>query len=206
MNIEDRVRDAYTLVDDCGPTVAPPLRHHARRPARRRALRLAAPLTVAAAVAAGLLVVGVMDTAPGNHPQTPLRSTSAGPAPRRMSPIAMVMRPSRDDQVDIYLCNRLSANPLCQKRTATPAERTAIGRDFQKRPEVLGSTYISMKQALAEAKKRFAHVPGFAATLELGDIPDSFRLTVRRPADAKPIVKAFTGKPGVDVVLARQVG
>lgn len=206
MNIEDRVRDAYTLVDDRGPTVAPPLRHSAHRPARRRLLRLATPLAVAGTVTAGLLVAGVMNTAPGNRTPNPVRSTSASPAPREMSLIAMMMRPSRDDQVKIYLCNRISASPWCQKRAATPAERAAIIGELKKRPEVLRSAYISEKQAYADAKKAFAGNPGFSDTIQLGDIPDSFQVTVRRPADAQSIVNAFTRRPGVDQVVARKVG
>lgn len=206
MNIEDRVRDAYTLIDDRGPTAAPPLRQPVQRPTRRRTLRVAVPLTVAATVTAGLLVAGVMDTAPGHRVQNPANTTSAEPVPRQMSLVAMVMRPSRDDQVVIYLCERASANPGCQKRAATPAERAAIVRDLKKRPEVLASAHISMRQALAEAKKRFADTPGFSDTIRLGDIPEFFRVTVRRPADAHLIVKAFTGRPGVDGVLARQGG
>lgn len=88
----------------------------------------------------------------------------------------------------------------------TPAERAAIVRDLKKRPEVLASAHISTRQALAEAKKRIADTPGFSGTIQLGDIPESFRVTVRRPADAHLIVNAFTGRPGVDQVLTRKGG
>ena len=205
MNIEDRVRDAYTLIDDRGPAIAPPLRHSVRRPTRRRVLRFAAPLTVAATLTAGLLITGVMNSTPGDRPQKSPNS-SAGSDPSGMSPIAMVMQPSRDDQVGIYLCGRMSSTPSCHKQAATLAELAAIVGDLKKHPEVLGSTYVSMKQAIIEAKKRFADMPGFSNTVQLGDIPNSFRVTVRRPADTQSIVKAFTGRPGVDVVLVRRVG
>ncbi|MDN3357323.1 permease-like cell division protein FtsX [Actinomadura sp. DC4] len=202
MNIEDRVRDAYTLIDDLGPAVAPPMRRPVRRPAHRRTAWLAAPLTAAAAVAATVLATGALGTGPRSHtPSTP-HSTSAGPG--GMSMLAMVMRPSRDDQVEIYLCTKLSAERWCHKQDATQAQRSAIASALSERPEVLDSTYISEPQALAEAKKRFADSPGFVDTLQLGDIPDSYRVTVRRPADTRKIVKAFRGRPGVELTLVRQ--
>ncbi|WP_329237772.1 permease-like cell division protein FtsX [Actinoallomurus sp. NBC_01490] len=207
MNIEDRVRDAYTLVDDWGPAVAPPLRRSMRRTARRRMLRLAVPLTAVTTISAGVLIAAVVDTPPGNRMQKPTHSASAGPAPSVMSPIAM-MRPERDDQVQIFLCNfdpnldDPAYKHWCHRRSVTPAQRAAVARDLKKRAEVRDSVYISARQAYARAKKRFAHTE-FGDTLTVSDFPASFTVTVRRPADDEAIVKAFTGKPGVYLVLTR---
>ncbi|GAA4511212.1 hypothetical protein GCM10023191_074990 [Actinoallomurus oryzae] len=206
MNIEDRVRDAYTLVDDWGPAVAPPLRRSVRRTARRRVLRLAVPLTAVATVSAGILVAAAVDTAPSDRTQKPSHSASAGSAPGVMSPIAM-MRPERDDQVQIFLCN-FTANSYdpndhwCHRRSVTPAERAAIARDLKKRADVRDSVYVSPRQAYARAKKRFAHTE-IGDALQVSDFPASFTVTVRRSADDESIVRAFTGKPGVYVVLTR---
>ncbi|WP_460356759.1 permease-like cell division protein FtsX [Actinoallomurus acanthiterrae] len=183
--LEDRVRDAYSMADGWGPAAPPPLR---RRSARRSRLRFAAPLAAAAGVTAVVfLAVGLPHRAPE---ETTPRGTGPLVAPR----------PSGEAQVAIYLCSKISANPSCHRQDATRAQQDAVDAALKKLPQVRRIEHITSAEAYAEAKKQFAGSK-IGDTIRPGDIPTSFRVTLRRPADRQAILKALMGRPGVDQVV-----
>jgi RNA polymerase sigma factor (sigma-70 family) len=159
-----------------------------RRSVRRHRLRFAAPLAAAAGVTAVVfLAVGLPHRA---HDAT---------APRGTGPL-MAPRPSGDAQVAIYLCSRISANPSCHRQDATREQQDAIDAALKKMPEVRRIESITSAEAYAEARRQFAGTK-IGGAIRPGDIPTSFRVTLRRPADAQVVLKALSGRPGVDQVV-----
>ncbi|MCO6009049.1 permease-like cell division protein FtsX [Actinoallomurus purpureus] len=183
--LEDRIRDAYAMADEWGPAVPPPLRH---RTARRRRLRFAAPLAAAAGVTA------VVFLATGLPHGT--RNTTAPPQ-SRPTPTSTQLP---TNQATIYLCAKASLNPSCHHQEATPAQRDAIADALRKTPQVRAVEYVTKAEAFAQAKNSLAGTKRGDA-LRPGDIPASFRVTMRRPADFQAIIKAVMSRPGVDQVV-----
>lgn len=179
--LEDRIRDAYSAADSWGPTVPPPL----RRPARRRWPRLAPPLAAATTVA--LIAAGIAYAVPDDR------------TPRRSVPVTMPR--AADADISIFLCARTSTNPACGRRDATAAQRAAVAQALRELPGVRAVLYESKERAFASFKEQFGK-EGLGRKARPGDIPDSFRVTVRRAADIPVISRAIVARPGVDQVMA----
>lgn len=178
-----------------GAPAAPP----AKRPRRLR--RPVVPLALAATATAGVLLASMVYT---SHNDPAPHGTAAMPG----NVALLAMRQALgSDQVAIYLCSRGRVWPgnNCAHRDATPAQRAAIVRDLKRLSQVLTSTYISQQQAYEDAKRRFARSP-FIYSLDIDGFSAWFRVTVRGPADVQTIVQAFTGRPGVDGVVAGTPG
>ena len=105
-------------------------------------------------------------------------------------------------EVSVYLCNKLSANPACNKTEPSqvgqgpdqgPARVDAAGREGRpRRPR---------QQAYQRAQERFKDTPGFSDTIQLGDIPDSFRVKLKDPKQYAAVVAQMQGRQGVDQVI-----
>ncbi|MCO5997562.1 permease-like cell division protein FtsX [Actinoallomurus rhizosphaericola] len=187
-SLEDRVRDAYSMADDWGPAVPPPLR---RRSVRRRRLRFAAPL------AAAVGVTTVVFLAAG------LPRWTQGPAGHRANgPAAGSPRSTAEDQVRVYLCSTMSANPSCHHRDATEAQRTAIRHALEKVPGLQAIAYLTRAQAYAEAKNDPESSP--PQSLRPEDFQDSFQVITRGPAGVTAITRTLAGRPGVDRVVTER--
>lgn len=104
-------------------------------------------------------------------------------------------------EVSVYLCNRTSANPACNKTDATQQQKTEIQADLQKLPQVQRVYFENKEQAFQRAKQRFQTTPGFANTIQLGDIPDSFRVKLKDPKTYNAVVAQMNGRQGVDQVV-----
>ncbi len=104
-------------------------------------------------------------------------------------------------EVSIYLCNKLSANPSCNKTAPTPGEKAAIQQQLQSMPQVAKVTQETQEEAYQRAKEQFKDSPGIAGSIQLGDIPDSFRVKLKDPKDFNAVVAQMQGRKGVDQVV-----
>jgi cell division transport system permease protein len=104
-------------------------------------------------------------------------------------------------EVSIYLCNKLSANPSCNKTAPTPAEKQAIEQQLRSMPQVAKVTQETQEEAYQRAKEQFKDSPGIAGSIQLGDIPDSFRVKLKDPKDFNAVVAQMQGRKGVDQVV-----
>lgn len=104
-------------------------------------------------------------------------------------------------EVSIYLCNKLSANPNCAKTAPTTQEKAAIEQQLQSMPQVAKVTQETQQEAYQRAKEQFKDSPGIAGSIQLGDIPDSFRVKLKDPKDFGVVVAQMQGRKGVDTVV-----
>src|SRR3954468_4888377 len=104
-------------------------------------------------------------------------------------------------EVSVYLCNKLSANPACRKTEPTQQAKDQIKSQLEAMPQVAAVTQETQQQAYQRAKERFKDTPGFSDTIQLGDIPDSFRVKLKDPEQAPAIVAQMQNRPGVDQVI-----
>jgi cell division transport system permease protein len=104
-------------------------------------------------------------------------------------------------EVSVYLCNKISANPACHKSAPTQQQKDEIQNQLQSLPQVAKVTPETQQEALQRAKERFKDTPGFSDTIQLGDIPDSFRVKLKDPKQAPAIVAQMQNRPGVDQVI-----
>jgi cell division transport system permease protein len=104
-------------------------------------------------------------------------------------------------EVSVYLCNKISANPSCHKAEPTQSQKDEIENQLRALPQVAKVTPETQQQALQRAKERFKDTPGFSETIQLGDIPDSFRVKLKDPNQANAIVAQMQGRQGVDQVI-----
>ncbi len=68
-------------------------------------------------------------------------------------------------------------------------------------PQVSKVTPETQAQAYQRAKDRFKDTPGFSDTIQLGDIPDSFRVKLKDPKQYAAVVAQMQGRQGVDQVI-----
>jgi cell division transport system permease protein len=109
-------------------------------------------------------------------------------------------------QVSIFLCNKSSSNPSCNKQDITDAQKAKLKAELQAMPQVSAGGVIeeTPAQAFARFKDRFASQPGFVQSTKEGDIPGSFRVRLKDPAQWKAVVQQLNGQQGVDQVINEQ--
>ncbi|MFC5749456.1 permease-like cell division protein FtsX [Actinomadura rugatobispora] len=188
---ERRLADALkTAGDTLGPGDVPPLDLSSKH---RRSV-LARPLILAAAAASvAAIVVGAGAAA----------VTIGGSRPDR-EPGPLTRQADENNSVVVYLCARTSSNPVCGKKDATQVQKDALSKELAKLPWVHRVEYESRKEAFERFKKQFEERPGFVESAREGDIPDSFRVTVRDPGDRSKVGRAMIGRPGVDQVVVSE--
>jgi cell division transport system permease protein len=104
-------------------------------------------------------------------------------------------------EVSIYLCNKMSANPSCHKAEPTQGEKDQIEAQLKAMPQVADVTAETQQQAFQRARERFKDTPGFSDTIQVGDIPDSFRVKLKNPKEYQAVVAQMQGRQGVDQVI-----
>src|SRR3954464_6693737 len=104
-------------------------------------------------------------------------------------------------EVSVYLCNKLSANPACRKTEPTQQAKDQIKSQLEAMPQVAAVTQETQQQAYQRARERFKDTPGFSDTIQLGDIPDSFRVKLKDPKQYAAVVAQMQGRQGVDQVV-----
>ena len=104
-------------------------------------------------------------------------------------------------EVSIYLCNKLSANPSCNKAAATEQQKSDIKKQLEGMPQVAKVTFETQDEAYNRAKQQFKDSPGIVGSIQNGDIPDSFRVKLKDPKNFAAVVAQMQGRPGIDQVV-----
>ena len=178
---ESRLKDALTAVGASLGSADVPL---LQLETRRRAVR---PRTMAVA-GAGLAAIAVIGTVVMVNPFATGRTTAP-----------VMSSPSRSaTKVLVFLCVRSSANLSCNHSGATPVQKNAIVARLKETPGVMSFSYESQSQALARFKRS---TKADTASVQLGDIPDSYQVTFSNLADASHAEAVLGRMPGVDQVI-----
>jgi cell division transport system permease protein len=107
-------------------------------------------------------------------------------------------------QVSIFLCVQSSANTNCNKTAATEEQKNAIKDALRKLDYVDNFQYESQSEALQRFKQGFSSQPGLTNNVQNGDIPDSYRVKLKDPAQASALAQRMSNMPGVDQALNEQ--
>jgi cell division protein FtsX len=183
---EERLRDALQSV---GETVRPENVPDPRFIGRRRGLPRPAMAMAAVAASAAVVVGGV---AVGGT----FRSGGAtGPLAQPSASGASV------PTISVFLCVKTSGNPSCDHKDATDAQRRKVKQRLEGVGSVRQVEFENKQEAYERFKKRFPNDDQFRRSVEAGDIPESFRVSLAPGADTGPVTKAMTGTPGVDKVI-----
>ncbi|KGN34831.1 cell division protein [Knoellia sinensis KCTC 19936] len=99
-------------------------------------------------------------------------------------------------QVSIYLCTDDSNTPNCQGLAATEAQKQSIESQLRAMPEVKQVFHESEAQAFERFKEQFRNSP-ITGNVQLGDIPQSFRVQLDDPSKFGVVTSQFERAPGV---------
>src|SRR5687768_9235351 len=99
-------------------------------------------------------------------------------------------------QVSIYLCTDNSLQPNCQGQAATEAQEQSIKSQLEAMPEVKEVFQETEAEAFERFKEQFRNSP-ITGNVQLGDIPQSFRVQLGDPTKYAVVTSQFERAPGV---------
>lgn len=100
-------------------------------------------------------------------------------------------------QVSIYLCTANSGQPNCAGQAVTEDQKTTIRSQLEQlKPLVKAVYHESEIQAFERFREQFRNSP-LAENVQVGDIPQSYRVQLSDPTKYAVVVSSFEGAPGV---------
>lgn len=107
-------------------------------------------------------------------------------------------------QVSIFMCGKDSLDVNCDGKAVTDEQRDALRSQLEEmRPLVKNVYYESEQQAFDRFKEQYRNSP-LSDYLQVGDIPQNFRVQLSDPKKYDVVVSAFEGAPGVGRVQDQQ--
>ena len=107
-------------------------------------------------------------------------------------------------QVSIFMCGKDSLDVNCDGKAVTPEQRDALRSQLDEmKPLVKNVYYESEQQAFDRFKEQYRNSP-LSDYLQVGDIPQNFRVQLSDPKKYDVVVSAFEGAPGVGRVQDQQ--
>lgn len=107
-------------------------------------------------------------------------------------------------QVSIFMCGKDSLDVNCDGKAVTDEQRDALRSQLEEmKPLVKNVYYESEQQAFDRFKEQYRNSP-LSDYLQVGDIPQNFRVQLSDPKKYEVVVSAFEGAPGVGRVQDQQ--
>ncbi|KRF22993.1 MULTISPECIES: permease-like cell division protein FtsX [unclassified Phycicoccus] len=107
-------------------------------------------------------------------------------------------------QVSIFMCGKDSLDVNCDGKAVTDEQRDALRSQLDEmKPLVKNVYYESEQQAFDRFKEQYRNSP-LSDYLQVGDIPQNFRVQLSDPKKYEVVVSAFEGAPGVGRVQDQQ--
>ncbi|WP_457252362.1 permease-like cell division protein FtsX [Pedococcus sp. P5_B7] len=107
-------------------------------------------------------------------------------------------------QVSIFMCGKDSLDVNCDGKAVTDEQRDALRSQLDEmKPLVKNVYYESEQQAFDRFKQQYRNSP-LSDYLQVGDIPQNFRVQLSDPKKYEVVVSAFDGAPGVGRVQDQQ--
>ncbi|KRE57255.1 permease-like cell division protein FtsX [Phycicoccus sp. Soil748] len=100
-------------------------------------------------------------------------------------------------QVTVFMCGPNSPEKACAKGTVTPEQRDSIKAQLgEMKPLVKNVYYESEQQAFDRFKEQYKNSP-ISDYLQVGDIPQNYRVQLADPTKFAVVASAVEGAPGV---------
>jgi len=96
----------------------------------------------------------------------------------------------------VYLCGSTD----CPTEAVTDADIDAISTLLHNTKGVTDITFVDRREAYRRFREVFAARPDLLDSVSPDDLPESFRFTVRAPADYSTLARQLESLPGVDQV------
>ena len=107
-------------------------------------------------------------------------------------------------QVSIFMCGKDSLDVNCDGKAVTEEQRNSLKSQLDEmKPLVKNVYYESEQQAFDRFKEQYRNSP-LSDYLQVGDIPENFRVQLTDPRKYDVVVSAFEGAPGVGRVQDQQ--
>ncbi len=107
-------------------------------------------------------------------------------------------------QVSIFMCGKDSLDANCDGKAVTDEQRDSLRAQLDEmKPLVKNVYYESDQQAFDRFKEQYRNSP-LSDYLQVGDIPQNFRVQLTDPKKYDVVVSAFQGAPGVGRVQDQQ--
>ncbi len=107
-------------------------------------------------------------------------------------------------QVSIFMCGKDSLDVNCDGKAVTDEQRDALRSQLDEMKPIVKNVYFeSEQQAFDRFKEQYRNSP-LSDYLQVGDIPQNFRVQLSDPKKYDVVVSAFEGAPGVGRVQDQQ--
>jgi cell division transport system permease protein len=107
-------------------------------------------------------------------------------------------------QVSIFMCGKDSLDVNCDGKAVTDEQRDALRSQLEEMKPLVKNVYFeSEQQAFDRFKEQYRNSP-LSDYLQVGDIPQNFRVQLTDPKKYDVVVSAFEGAPGVGRVQDQQ--
>jgi cell division transport system permease protein len=107
-------------------------------------------------------------------------------------------------QVSIFMCGKNSPEPNCAGKAVTAEQRDALKTQLESMKPLVKNVYYETEQQAYDRFKEQYRNSSLSDYLELGDIPQSYRVQLSDPQKYDVIASAFEGAPGVGQVQDQQ--
>ena len=107
-------------------------------------------------------------------------------------------------QVSIFMCGKDSLDVNCDGKAVTDEQRASLRSQLDEMKPLVKNVYFeSEQQAFDRFKEQYRNSP-LSDYLQVGDIPQNFRVQLSDPKKYDVVVSAFEGAPGVGRVQDQQ--
>ncbi|MFI7702865.1 permease-like cell division protein FtsX [Nonomuraea sp. NPDC049480] len=108
--------------------------------------------------------------------------------------------PPRKAQISAFLCSKGSAVPTCRGKGVTNAQRKAIREVIKGMPEVRSYFFEDQKAAYENFRRAYSDNKALLQATKVEDMPESFRLVLKRESKWAEVVGELKRQPGVSQV------
>ncbi|MEU6782601.1 permease-like cell division protein FtsX [Nonomuraea angiospora] len=98
-------------------------------------------------------------------------------------------------EIAVFLCTPTTYG--CHKRGATAKQKQALRTFLESRPELSGVRFVDRASAYESFRRDFAGNKTLLKAVRAKDLPESFRLRVKKGADRDRVLDAAVRRPGV---------
>jgi hypothetical protein len=137
-------------------------------------------------------VVAVLATVVALNMTAPRLGTAAEPAAMAQPASTACVMSVQQDATDVAIFLRLDI---------TDQQTLDVYHALQSDPLVLTSRFESREQAFEKLKVLWRESPGLISTVKVDEMPDSFRVTISRPAQFPAFDARFKGMRGVEEIV-----